>query len=209
MEGINYCQSELNYTSIPLELYNKLNKLGLIPNEVRKGNIGASNYSKHIIQPWSIWIDYDLNAWDADIVKRVLRTKEESGMTEAEARIMDYNKIKHICDECIRQLELQKDPETTKGTCKVDYSGSNLDYSTYVSNDSAATTLQESSEEPTISYHLKGKEVERYNEFCEKHKRCPSHVRVMFSHESGIGVTVRVWCPFCDQSSDITDFDNW
>lgn len=209
MERINYCQSEINYTSIPVELYNKLNKLGLIPNEVRKGNIGASNYSKHTIQPWSIWIDYDLNPWDADIVKRVLRTKEESGMTKIEARIMDYNKIKHICDERIRQLELQKGPEITKLTCKVDYSGSNLDYSTCVSEDLAATTLCESSEKLTISYHLKGKEIERYKEFCEKHKHCPSSVRVMFSHESGIGTTVRVWCPFCDQSSDITDFDNW
>ena len=77
-------------------LYDRLNYLGLIPNEVRKDNVGKSNYSKHTIQPWSIWIDYDLNAWDADIVKRVLRTKEESGMTEIEAQIMDYNKIKHI-----------------------------------------------------------------------------------------------------------------
>ena len=209
MEGINYCHTELNYTSIPTELYNNLNKLGLIPNDVREANVGKSNYAQHTIQPWSIWIDYDLNAWDADIVKRVLRTKEESGMTEVEARIMDYNKIKHICDERIRQLELQKGPETTKSTCKIDYSGSNLDYSTYISEDVAATTLQESSEKPIISYHLKGKEVERYKEFCEKHKRCPGSVRVMFSHESGMGVTVRVLCPFCDQSSDITDFDNW
>lgn len=104
--GINYCQV---VNSVPIEesLYNRLNKLGMIPNETRKANVGNSNYAKHLIQPWSIWIDYNLNAWDADIVKRVLRTKSEPGISEKEARIMDYNKIIHICKERIRQLEFE------------------------------------------------------------------------------------------------------
>lgn len=89
---------------ISKELYSKLDKLGLIPNDIRKYNVGASNYSTHIIQPWAIWIDYNLNAWDADIVKRILRTKKEEGLSEKEARILDYNKIIHICNERIRQL---------------------------------------------------------------------------------------------------------
>jgi len=80
-------------------LYQKLKKLGIIPSEERLFNIGKSDYSKHTIQPWSIWIDYDLNAFDADIVKRVLRTKE------GESRIQDYEKIIHICQERIRQLQ--------------------------------------------------------------------------------------------------------
>lgn len=107
MEGrVNYCQV-VNYVSIEEGLYNRLNKLGMIPNETRKTNVGNSNYAKHLIQPWSIWIDYNLNAWDADIVKRVLRTKSEPGISEKEARIMDYNKIIHICKERIRQLEFE------------------------------------------------------------------------------------------------------
>lgn len=107
MEGrVNYCQA-VNYVSIEENLYNRLNKLGMIPNETRKANVGNSNYAKHLIQPWSIWIDYNLNAWDADIVKRVLRTKSEPGISEKEARIMDYNKIIHICKERIRQLEFE------------------------------------------------------------------------------------------------------
>lgn len=106
MEQVNYCQV-VTYKEIEETLYNKLNKLGLIPNDVRKGNVGASNYSQYTIQPWSIWIDYNLNPWDADIVKRVLRTKAEPGLSEKEARIMDYNKIIHICKERIRQLELE------------------------------------------------------------------------------------------------------
>jgi hypothetical protein len=103
---INYCQVE-NYIPIEESLYNRLDRLGMIPNETRKTNVGNSNYAKHLIQPWSIWIDYNLNAWDADIVKRVLRTKTEPGISEKEARIMDYNKIIHICKERIRQLEFE------------------------------------------------------------------------------------------------------
>lgn len=89
------------------ELYDKLNYLGLIPNDVRSHNVGKSNYSNKTIQPYSIWIDWDLNPWDADIVKRVLRTKEECGMSEIDARIMDYEKIIHVCNERIRQLKLK------------------------------------------------------------------------------------------------------
>lgn len=110
---VNYCQA-VNYVSIEENLYNRLNKLGMIPNETRKANVGNSNYAKHLIQPWSIWIDYNLNAWDADIVKRVLRTKSEPGISEKEARIMDYNKIIHICKERIRQLEFE--PAITTAT---------------------------------------------------------------------------------------------
>ena len=80
------------------ELYNRLNELGIIPNDVRSGNVGASDYSKHLIQPWAIWQEYNLNPWDADIVKRVLRNKI------GDTRRMDYEKIIHICKERLRQL---------------------------------------------------------------------------------------------------------
>ena len=79
-------------------LYAKLDYLGIIPNEVRSYHIGNSDYSKHTIQPYAVWLDYNLNPWDADIVKRVLRTKEGE-------RLNDYKKIIHICKERIRQLE--------------------------------------------------------------------------------------------------------
>lgn len=72
--------------------------------DVRSFNVGSSDYAKHKIQPWDIWIEYHLNPFDADIVKRVLRTKQENGLSEREARILDYEKIKHICEERIRQL---------------------------------------------------------------------------------------------------------
>ena len=86
------------------KLYAELLKLGIIneeKNNVRNHNVGTSDYSNHIIQPWSIWIDWNLNPWDADIIKRVLRNKLE------EARRQDYEKIIHICQERIRQIETQ------------------------------------------------------------------------------------------------------
>lgn len=74
-------------------------------NSVRNYNVGKSDYSKHKIQPWDIWIEYKLNPFDADIVKRILRKKAEPGMSEQESRKMDYQKIIHICEERIRQIE--------------------------------------------------------------------------------------------------------
>jgi hypothetical protein len=72
--------------------------------DVMSYNVGSSDYSSRKIQPWDIWEEYKLNPWDADIVKRVLRTKEEPGMTPEEARIMDYEKIIHICKKRIDQI---------------------------------------------------------------------------------------------------------
>lgn len=91
--------------AIPKELYDRLNYIGIIPNETRSHNVGASDYSKHVIQPWSIWRDYDLNPWDADIVKRILRTKE------TDTRKMDYEKIIHICQERIRQINIKEEQQ--------------------------------------------------------------------------------------------------
>ena len=68
-------------------------------------NIGSSNYATMKIQPWDIWKDWKLDPWDADIIKRISRTKEIPGKSLEEARIEDYEKIKHICDEKIYQLK--------------------------------------------------------------------------------------------------------
>ena len=67
---------------------------------VRDYNVGKSDYAKHTIQPWDIILEYGLNYWDGDIIKRVLRTKE------GEARRLDYEKIIHICKERIRQIDM-------------------------------------------------------------------------------------------------------
>ncbi|MCK5642429.1 MAG: hypothetical protein KAJ19_16605, partial [Gammaproteobacteria bacterium] len=69
--------------------------------ETRNHNIGASDYAKHKIQPWDIWLEYALNPWDADIVKRVLRNKA------TDSRRLDYEKIIHISQERIRQINAE------------------------------------------------------------------------------------------------------
>ena len=103
-ETINNPQVSIDYN-----LYKELRKLGIIHDckdevDIRSFNIGNSNYSKHIIQPWRIWLDYpELTSWDHDIIKRVLRTKK------GETRTMDYEKIIHDCNERIRQIKLEQE----------------------------------------------------------------------------------------------------
>ena len=103
-ETINNPQVTIDYS-----LYKELRKLGIIHDckeevDIRSFNIGNSNYSKHIIQPWSIWLDYpELTSWDHDIIKRVLRTKK------GESRTMDYEKIIHDCNERVRQIKLEQE----------------------------------------------------------------------------------------------------
>ena len=73
-------------------------------HEHRKHNVGKSNYAAHAIQPWDIWREYNLNPWDADIVKRILRTKNVTGEDPNLTRIEDYEKIMHICQERISHI---------------------------------------------------------------------------------------------------------
>ena len=66
---------------------------------VNRENVGKSDYSKHKIQPWMIWNEYKLDPYRADIVKRILRTKE------GDDEKLDYLKIIHICEEILRQID--------------------------------------------------------------------------------------------------------
>ena len=64
----------------------------------RDYNVGDSDYAQHKTQPWQIWLEYNLNPWDADLIKRILRTKKGN------SRILEYQKMIHICEERIEQL---------------------------------------------------------------------------------------------------------
>ena len=168
-------------------LYDRLNYLGLIPNEVRKDNVGKSNYSQYTIQPWSIWIDYNLNPWDADIVKRTLRTKEEPGMTLDESRIMDYTKIIHICYERIRQINTKDSSEVVSEQPVIALDNSN---------------------NPVV-FSLLGEELKRYTEFVEQHKGCGGFVETRIDQSGGIGHGITLTCPVCGHKKDITDYSLW
>ena len=71
----------------------------------RDYNVGSSDYATRKIQPWDIWLEYNLNPWDADIVKRVLRDKKGSSRRE------DYEKMMHVCQERIRQIDQYEEEE--------------------------------------------------------------------------------------------------
>ena len=75
--------------------------------DTRNYNIGNSNYSSMPkgYQPWDLWKIYHMNPFDADILKRLLRTKIEPGMTPQESRKLDYQKIIHVCQERINQID--------------------------------------------------------------------------------------------------------
>ena len=92
---------EVNSRLLDEDTYQALMRLGILDTSVRAYNRGTSDYSRHIIQPWTIWQDYNLNPWDADIVKRILRTKQ------GDSRRLDYEKIIHICKERIRQIDTE------------------------------------------------------------------------------------------------------
>ena len=61
--------------------------------DVRETQVGGDHYRKHKIQPWDIWEEYQLNPWEADVVKRILRRKGD--------RVEDLEKIIHVCRKLI------------------------------------------------------------------------------------------------------------
>lgn len=103
---------EFSFSEHYKKIIEHLKYLGVLPgsSDTRLYNVGESDYSKHIIQPWSIWLDYpELTPFDCDIIKRILRTKEIPGKSKEESRKEDYEKIIHICQECLRQLNYTKE----------------------------------------------------------------------------------------------------
>lgn len=85
-------------------------RLGILFDEktakVRNGNQGKSNYYTLLIQAWSIMNEH--SEWtyqEGDIQKRLLRTKAEGGMSQLEARLLDFKKMKHNLEELIRIWE--------------------------------------------------------------------------------------------------------
>ena len=185
--------------TIPISenLYRSFERLGLIPNEVRKGHIGQSNYSQHIIQPWSIWLDYNLNAWDADIVKRILRTKKEANLSKEDSRIMDYEKIIHICKERIRQLKVYYNVDN-QGCIALDID--DLEFPT--------KTLYGVNLPDGNSYMFTEEQQSKYVAFINKHKDCGKQITTEVKYDSETGPEIKIKCLGCKEEEDITDVNN-
>lgn len=91
------------------DVFNQLLLIGVIDStgnipENRQINIGTSDYSDFLIQPWSYIQDHNMDYLHGDIVKRITRNKPG---TEKE----DLLKIKHICDEIIRRIDAKSSIE--------------------------------------------------------------------------------------------------
>ena len=101
-EPINFCPEEQVDDEVLKPLRAQMNA-----GSIRNHNVGNSNYAKMPTgyQPWDLWKVYHMNPWDADILKRLLRTKAEPGMSSQESRKLDYEKIIHICQERINQID--------------------------------------------------------------------------------------------------------
>ena len=101
-EPINFCLEEQVDDEAVKILKSQINA-----KNIRNHNVGNSNYAKMPTgyQPWDLWKVYHMNPWDADILKRLLRTKAEPGMTIEESRRLDYEKIIHVCQERINQID--------------------------------------------------------------------------------------------------------
>ena len=66
--------------------------------------IGGTHYSKHTIQPWDIIDEYGLNFYEGNVLKYLLRKKDN--------RREDLEKCQHYLEKCIevhwKQLNLLK-----------------------------------------------------------------------------------------------------
>lgn len=55
--------------------------------------VGGSHYLQHSIQPWDIWEEYGLNAFEGAVLKYLLRRKND--------RVEDLKKARHTLDRLI------------------------------------------------------------------------------------------------------------
>lgn len=150
--------------------------------DIRSYNVGNSNYSKHKIQPWDIWREYNLNPWDADIVKRILREKEEPGMSKEDARIMDYEKIIHICKERIRQIEEDRPKIASISEC--------FTSKIYVPK-------------PSMTFTLSPEQLKKYQEFQSTNTGLCS---IKFT-PTGVGLGVEFVCG--DNKLNVSEYEKW
>lgn len=60
-------------------------------------NIGNSDYSQHSIQPWDIIDEYKLNYYEGNVLKYLLRRKDN--------RKEDLKKTMHYLEKCLEMEE--------------------------------------------------------------------------------------------------------
>lgn len=69
--------------------------------ELRQNQVGGDHYKKHSIQPWDIIDEWDLNFYEGNVLKYLLRRKGN--------RLEDLQKIAHYIE---KMIELEKENES-------------------------------------------------------------------------------------------------
>src|SRR5690606_17746622 len=67
----------------------------------RDAQVGGDHYQKHSIQPWDVWEEYGLNAFEGAVLKYLLRRKG--------SRVEDLKKARHTLDRLIEIEEAKED----------------------------------------------------------------------------------------------------
>lgn len=65
----------------------------------RRHQVDGDHYSRHRIQPWDIIAEYDLDFWEGNALKYLLRRK--AGVSRA----TDLRKARHYLDHCLARLD--------------------------------------------------------------------------------------------------------
>ena len=75
--------------------------LELKPSEQQ---VGGDHYRQRSIQPWDIWQEYGMNAFEGAVLKYLLRWRDKNG-------VEDLKKARHTLDKLIELEEAKGDPE--------------------------------------------------------------------------------------------------
>jgi hypothetical protein len=66
--------------------------------------VGGEHYRQRSIQPWDIWQEYGMNAFEGAVLKYLLRWRDKGG-------VEDLKKARHTLDKLIEIEEAKGDPE--------------------------------------------------------------------------------------------------
>jgi hypothetical protein len=66
--------------------------------------VGGEHYRQRSIQPWDIWAEYGMNAFEGAALKYLLRWRDKGG-------VEDLKKARHTLDKLIEIEEAKGDPE--------------------------------------------------------------------------------------------------
>lgn len=76
-------------------------------SHVKSTQVGGDHYQKGALQPWDIFLAWDLDPWTANVVKYILRYPHKNG-------IEDLRKAKHYIDFLISHYDEVKEKYYTK-----------------------------------------------------------------------------------------------